>query len=143
MRRSTRACDREEGAAAVEFALVFPILVLLLLGIIQFGIVFYQWLEIEHAAREGARWASMRDAGSYGSQLAATKAVVKDAAPGVTLTDDDITVVPANPTIEDFKLPVTVTVSYDAPIVAPWMGEFFGVTGTTFTLKASATQRIE
>ena len=45
----------DDGAAAVEFALVSPILFLLLFGIITFGMVFAQQLSLTNAARQGAR----------------------------------------------------------------------------------------
>lgn len=46
---------RDEGAALVEFALVAPVLFLILFGIIEFGWAFSQVLDIRHGAREGAR----------------------------------------------------------------------------------------
>ena len=49
-----RAHD-QGGAVAVEFALIFPILVLLVLGIIEFGAGFHAWDATQNAAREGAR----------------------------------------------------------------------------------------
>jgi len=51
----------DEGAAALEFALVLPILVLLLFGVIQFGLTYFQWQGMQAAAREGARIASLQD----------------------------------------------------------------------------------
>ncbi len=51
-------CDMEAGAAAVEMALVLPLLVMLLFAIIQFGIIFAQELGIGNGAREGARFAA-------------------------------------------------------------------------------------
>lgn len=50
-----RTPDREEGAAAVEFALVASLLILLLLGIVMFGIAFFRYQGVQAAAREGAR----------------------------------------------------------------------------------------
>lgn len=47
--------DEEHGAAAVEFALVLIPLIILLLGIIEFGYIFNQQLTVTNAAREGAR----------------------------------------------------------------------------------------
>ena len=44
-----------EGAAAVELALVLPLLVLLLGGIIDFGFAFNTQISLTHAAREGVR----------------------------------------------------------------------------------------
>jgi Flp pilus assembly protein TadG len=47
----------EEGAAAVEFALLLPLLVLLVFGIIHFGLAFNSRIQATNAAREGARLA--------------------------------------------------------------------------------------
>ncbi|MHB8996334.1 MAG: TadE/TadG family type IV pilus assembly protein [Armatimonadota bacterium] len=47
------------GAAAVEFALVLPLLLALLFGIIEFGLVFKDQLAILQAAREGSRIAAV------------------------------------------------------------------------------------
>ena len=48
---------REDGAAAVEFALLLPLLVLLLFGFIQFGTAFNTRIQATNAAREAARLA--------------------------------------------------------------------------------------
>jgi Flp pilus assembly protein TadG len=53
--RRVRLLAREEGQAFVEFALVLPILVALLLGIVQFGIIFNNYETMTDAARVGAR----------------------------------------------------------------------------------------
>jgi Flp pilus assembly protein TadG len=47
---------REEGAALVEFAVVLPLLVLLLLGMMEFGLLLYNQHVITNASREGARY---------------------------------------------------------------------------------------
>ena len=49
----------DRGSAAVEFALVLPLLVMLLFGIIQFGFVYNAYITVTHAAREGARMAAV------------------------------------------------------------------------------------
>ena len=46
---------RDRGAAAVEFALVLPVLLLILFGIIDFGRMLNAQLTVNEAAREGAR----------------------------------------------------------------------------------------
>lgn len=56
MRRHTR---REDGQAVVEFALIMPVLLLLLLGIVQFGTVFRDYIALTDAVRVGARQASV------------------------------------------------------------------------------------
>jgi Flp pilus assembly protein TadG len=49
-------CRRgERGAAAVEFAIVAPLLFLLVFAIIDFGFAFHGWDAVQNAAREGAR----------------------------------------------------------------------------------------
>jgi Flp pilus assembly protein TadG len=44
------------GAAAIEFAMVLPVLIALLFGIIEYGWIFFQQSNILAAAREGARY---------------------------------------------------------------------------------------
>lgn len=46
---------QKKGAAIVEFALVLPLLVMLLFGIIEMGRAFYTWSVMSEATREGAR----------------------------------------------------------------------------------------
>ena len=43
------------GAMAIETALLFPLLVLLLFGMIEFGLYVYNWQVLTNASREGAR----------------------------------------------------------------------------------------
>lgn len=51
--------NRDGGASLVEFALLLPMLLLIVLGIIEFGLLFAQYNEIRHGAREGARYAAV------------------------------------------------------------------------------------
>jgi Flp pilus assembly protein TadG len=54
-RRGSSRRRRGRGAVMVEFALVAPLLFILLFGIIEFGFAFVQWLDVRHGARETAR----------------------------------------------------------------------------------------
>ena len=47
--------NRERGASVLEFAIVLPILLVLLFGVIEFGFIFYNKAMLTNAAREGAR----------------------------------------------------------------------------------------
>jgi Flp pilus assembly protein TadG len=51
--------DPERGAAAVEFALILPLLIVLVFGIVQFSIAYNRAQGLHAAAREGARLASL------------------------------------------------------------------------------------
>lgn len=126
----------DEGAAAVEFALVSMVLVMLLVGIVQFGYIFNRWQQIEHAAREGARRASL------GNSAADVVATVQAAAPGVGLTAADIALNPGDPATASPGSPMTVTVSTNVTIFTPLMAEFLGGGGSV-PLTAQATQRME
>jgi Flp pilus assembly protein TadG len=55
--------SREEGVAAVEFALILPVLALMLFGILEFGRVWSQYQVFQGAAREGARCAAVQATG--------------------------------------------------------------------------------
>ena len=59
MRWQRRA--QEDGAAAVEFALVTPLLVMFVFGVVAFGIVFAQQLALGNAARQAARYGVVAD----------------------------------------------------------------------------------
>lgn len=134
----------EGGAAAVEFALLLPVLILLVVGIVQFGMTFFQWLEIVHAAREGARWASLEN------PVSEVRQKVIEAAPGLKpqIADGDIAItvngvpVADSTTIDMAGQPVKVTVAYDSPVFAPGF-KILGDTGFTIRLVSSATQKIE
>ena len=43
----------------VEFAIVLPLLLLVIVGLIEFGITFNSWLSLNHLSNEGARWAAV------------------------------------------------------------------------------------
>ena len=50
----------QQGTAAVELALVLPLLLLIVFGIIEFGILLYDQAIVVAAAREGARWGAVQ-----------------------------------------------------------------------------------
>lgn len=59
MRARTLRWRSERGAELLEFALVFPILLLVLAGILDMGFLFKDFEVVTNAAREGARMASL------------------------------------------------------------------------------------
>jgi Flp pilus assembly protein TadG len=59
IRWAPRAERNERGAAAVELALVLPLVLLLVCGIVDFGRMLNIQITLSAAAREGARWAAL------------------------------------------------------------------------------------
>ena len=58
-RGSGKQGQRERGQSLVETAIVFPILLLLLAAVVDFGRAFDAYIVLTNAAREGARWGSV------------------------------------------------------------------------------------
>jgi len=77
----------EKGQDLVEFAVILPVLLLLLLGIIEFGIVVFSYNTVASAARDGAR-AGVVPSASADDVVSAALA----RAPGLGLTADDVSV---------------------------------------------------
>lgn len=79
--------SREEGAAAVEFALVLVLFLTLVFGIIQYSFYFFQMQATTSAAREGARIAAVgvSDCTAFTSQVRAKVTSVSPTSVGVTL----------------------------------------------------------
>ena len=58
MHRHTPKQRSDQGAAAVEFALLFPIFFMVCIGTITFGFAFEKWISVTQAAREASRFAA-------------------------------------------------------------------------------------
>jgi Flp pilus assembly protein TadG len=123
----------EHGQTLVEFALVLPILCLLVLGVIQFGIVFNNYITLTDAVRAGAR------KGAVGRHLqdpqGAVEDAVRNAASDLDETDLQISVDSSWTQGSD----VTVSASY--PYEIKLLG--FGITITSGQLNSSTTERVE
>jgi len=112
----------ERGAAAVEFAIVLPVLILLIFGIVQFSIYFNRLQGLQAAAREGARVAALPQ-----STQSDIKAKVISALDGVlpSGTTPTITVSPSSANPCDLQAPdarVTVTVRTTSDLDIPLWG---------------------
>jgi len=87
-RHHSHHARREDGQAAVEFALILPVLMLILVGILQFGVVFRDYLALTDAVRAGARKGAVaRHLASPGSYTQGeVKKAAADLGPGLTVT---------------------------------------------------------
>jgi Flp pilus assembly protein TadG len=110
-------CLSQRGASAVEFALILPLLLAILFGIIEFSVLMYDKQMITNASREGARHGIVFHADSDGNYAPLTN----DAITGVVTNylqnnlisfDADSFSVSINPTTRVREQPLTVTVNY-------------------------------
>ena len=121
----------ERGAVLVEFAIVLPVLLMLVFGIIQWSIYFNRQQGLQAAAREGARVAALPQ-----STQSDIKAKVISALAGVlpSGTNPTITVSPStsNPCdLQPAGTSVTVKVKVNTDINIPlWRSETVTQTGT-------------
>jgi Flp pilus assembly protein TadG len=127
----TTAARDERGQTLAEFALVLPLLAMLLFGIIQFGVVFNNYVTLTDAARAGARKAVVSR--HLSGRVTVTKAAVKSSASGLDLNDDQITVNSAWTPGSD----VTVSVSY------PYSIDLIGFVVKSGDLTSTSTERVE
>lgn len=114
-----------------EFALVLPLLVVLLFGIIQFGITFNNYISLTDAVRAGAReGATSRN---DPDPVASTVAMVKKAATDLDPADLQISVTSSWVPYED----VVVSASY------PYSIKLLGVTIKEGRMNSTTTERVE
>ncbi len=121
--RLTTAGTRRRGAAAVEFALVLPILVTVLLGSTDFGRVSYYTIAIANAARCGAEYASMNPYDSS-TQTAwttgVTQAVANELSQSTAFDTSQLTVTVTNVTESGGLRRVSVQVTYPFTTIITW-----------------------
>jgi Flp pilus assembly protein TadG len=117
----------ERGAAAVEFALVLPLLVLLVVGIADFGRAYYLQTTLSAAAREGVRAMALKN------DPAAARTAARAAADTLTLSDAQIVVVPSSTgsclSTPASTVTATVTISYSTTYVSRYFGATLNLQG--------------
>ena len=122
---------RQKGASAVEFALILPVLIMIIFAIFQFGIAYNNYIALTHAAREGARLAAVNFDEDPGIVEFETR--IRDSAPTVTIESINLSGQDGN--IGD-SVEVTVTgqvLNIEIPLAGNWPVQ----------LTSTATLRIE
>lgn len=128
----------ERGQGLVEFSLVLPLFLVLILAAVDFGWALRAYIVCTNAAREGARIAAI------GETPDNIKAKSVDTAATISLTASDVTVTGAQGAA---GAAVTVVVDYDYYYITPLGGIIAKLTGGTIPsplpISSSATMRME
>ena len=96
---------REEGAAAVEFALIVGLLAILVFGLLEYGLAFWQVQNLRAAAREGAREAAV------GGDSNAIEQAMVDSSAGSLTGSESIAITPAVCDEDTRGEPITVEIT--------------------------------
>jgi Flp pilus assembly protein TadG len=130
MAPSSRPRHHERGTAAVEFALVLPLVLVMALALVQIGLLIRDRLLLESAVRAGARAAALEP------DDAAARATAMQAAPSLDAAAMDVTVAREGAQ----GAPVTVKIGYTCAVRVPLVQWLFGA---SVAMTALATDRQE
>jgi Flp pilus assembly protein TadG len=135
--RHTLAGTADQGTAAVELAILLPVLLLVVFAIVDFGRMLNSQIIVTEAAREGARWAALGQT-SPSPAARATTAAIGLAGPAPTAT------VTACPVLAVATDRATATVTYQFSFITPFntLAGMFGPAGAnTVQLTGRAVMR--
>jgi len=133
------------GQTLVEFALILPIFILVLVGIFDMGRAVYAFNTISNSAREGMRTAIVDQNVTAITDRAVQHATGLVSATDVTVTFEDVSSGTTHDSCADFSngckigWKVTVTVDYDYNAATPVIGNLVGTIG----MQSTSTQAIE
>jgi Flp pilus assembly protein TadG len=128
-----RRARRTRGQAMVEFTLILPLLLLLILGIYQFGQTYADYIQVTNAARDGGRKALVSRSDASG--VADVISTAKNATWWLDKNQMAVSVSPGQPWTTGQN--VTVTVTY------PYSINLLGFVVASGTLKSATTVRME
>jgi len=148
-----------KGAATVEFALTVMVLLVFIMAIVDFSYIFFVNLTVQHAVREGARYAAtgqsnldLNPQGTAQDRCDAAIARIKAAAMGffdqagavvvfkTVNNDGSITPVPANSCAAAGQI-IVITLNCELPLITPLVQTFFP--NGKYTFSASSTMKNE
>jgi len=124
--------DRQRGQGIVEFLLVLPLLLIVAVGVLDLGRIFFGLITVSNASREGARYLSFnpKDISNPSGPFYDTKQAAVDEAVGsiISLTPANVTAM-CSPTTTDLNGDQTcatssmgtVTVNYQINLIAGWV----------------------
>lgn len=122
-----------KGQSVVETAIILPLIILILMGIFDFGMMFNNYLIISNASREGARSAAV---GSSDYQI---KTIVENVTSSLDQSKLSITIIP-NQSLRKKGDEVTVIVKYNYSPITPVIA---AIVSNSIKLDAMAVMRME
>jgi hypothetical protein len=137
-------CARDErGAQLIEFALVFPLLLLITAGIVDLGLLIRDYQVITNAAREGARLGAAEGIADDIVETRVATYVADGGLDGEPITEVEEVVVP-NGSLSFTAVDVLVSYEHSYLMLSPLSGLISAMSlPPTVTLKAKATMRRE
>lgn len=126
--------NRYQGQSLVEFALILPLFMLIVLGVFDFGRAIYGYSALHNAAREGARYGAIHPCDAAGITNMAQQMAVG--------LGEGVTVTPAIEYVGAVPERIRVRVSYQFNTVTPLIGNFLG-SGGSITLSSQSHHHIE
>ncbi len=135
MRSPCRRGGSSRGQSLAEFALVFPVLMLLLGGVIQFGLIFWGQNTLNQVVRDTGRWAASQQSCDTSSEVPLVVGTANAIAAQSSLigysstspwTGSNVTVAwsgstPCPPKDNQETDWVTITITHRVPIFFPWL----------------------
>ena len=114
--------QRKRGQSLVEIALILPVLLILLSGLIDFGRVYYAMVALNDSAEEGATYAALwpEDAAEIQRRTASSSSGIVTFPPEAV----SVTYPPGFPNVAS-GTPITVTVDYTIPLYTPFANTIF------------------
>ena len=116
----------ERGASAVEFALIVPLLIMLVIGIAEFGHAFQVQGTLSAAAREGVRAMALQN------DPVAARTAVRNATASLTptVTNAQIVVTPTTCPAAGGSTNIRLTINYRMPYLTGFFGSGLNLSGT-------------
>lgn len=130
---SMKVLKNEKGQSLVEFAIIVPVIVMMIMGIIEFGLMFNSYLTINNSSREGARYAAV------GGTDAEIVDKIISTAPNLDSTHISISIIPDENSRSRGDT-VTVYVTYDYQVFIPLMST---IINNVVALDAQTSMRVE
>lgn len=128
-----KVLKNEKGQSLVEFALILPLILLILMGILEFGVMLNSYLAINHASKEGARL------GALGGTDAQVLQEILDISPALDTSKITVHINPA----QGFRTrgtALTVTVDYNYQVMLPVVSS---IINSGVQLEAQTSMRVE